>query len=430
MNNKNFIDEKIIKSMKNQMIPSDDAVNSLLEKIAVLQSSPQDITTDNSYNFDEFKFVNIDRTKVTSSFPKKVLYYGTTMVAAVVLMVATVSMLGDNPNKPKEVITSITKDPNSIVFQVGSEDPSEDPTSIKDENNNTSDDKPEKKHSNKNNDDKKPFVKNNNNSQKSTSNKDNKKGSTNSKPDKNGNSVEVPTGTNPSKPVITLTPNKPNNSSNKSWSKEILAETAFSNLVIAGDNYAVPTISSNIVTTSKVANISLKVQEKKSKDEGEKIDATVKKIKNVSKEFMVAVDVEGYEDDLLYVNNDYQPESLGQFASDASLISTSTSREKVIIKGYNLGHSSYKKAKISNLDSLIKNMLLSKKDAPLVSNELYTSGDSFIIFKAKHLMAGLNVNFGVSNKGYVYIKILNKGYTFNIGEENATAFIDEIYKQI
>lgn len=404
-----MIDEKIIRNMKKQMIPSDEAVNDLLNKIAGLQSSPQDITTDVNQGFEEFKFVSVKGTKTGKTFSKKVFYYGTSMVAAVILMIATVSMMGDNPNTPDEIMSQVLQNPQSTVIQGGNDSQGEDNV------------KPDSQ-------------------PKSTSEKGEKddKGNTESKGSKQvkDNKGEKPNQTvssgdnNPGKGKDSSDNNNTSvNSPTKSWDKEILAST-FSNIVISGDNYVVPTVSSKIVTTSQVTTLSLKVQDGKSGSDWEKVDAKVKKIKNVSKEFMVAVDVDGYDGNLIYINNDYLPQNLGQFASDTALSSISTDKEKVMIKGNDGGNSSYRKARIKNLEELISKIILSKKDAPLVSNDLYESGDSFVIFRAKHLMTGLNVNFGVNDKGYVYIKILNKGYTFNIGEENTNNFIDEIYSYV
>ena len=90
--------DDMIRSMKEQMIPSDDVVNDLLAKIAALEASPENM--DNVVTFDQSRFSRPAETRVERSAQKakttkkSIWFYGTAAAASALVLLSTFAMFG------------------------------------------------------------------------------------------------------------------------------------------------------------------------------------------------------------------------------------------------------------------------------------------------------------------------------------------------
>lgn len=142
---------------------------------------------------------------------------------------------------------------------------------------------------------------------------------------------------------------------------------------------------------------------------------------------MVAVDVDGFKETLLYTNESYMPETLGQLISDAGLDSSVTYSKAVYCKGENIGYSSYHRFTVSDLRELVDNYAFADESAVLSGHSAYSNADVHVLFKSTANPTGSTIDFGVSDNGYLYVKMSSgKAFTFRIGSDNAQTFISSI----
>ena len=225
-----------------------------------------------------------------------------------------------------------------------------------------------------------------------------------------------------------MTPGSPG-TGDIAFNREILAEGSVSNLTISGSNYVVEKATTTASTASEIKAISLEIPET-STTKHATLSAKVRKVKNVSTDLLVAVDVDGFSQTLLYTSDDYVPETLGQFLSDAGLNTSASYAKAVFCKGAQIGYSSYHRFNVSNIQNLISSYAFANEGAALAKYASYESGNVHVTFKSTSNPTDSVINFGVSDNGYLYVKMASgKSFTFHIGTDNASAFINAVTGQ-
>ena len=180
------------------------------------------------------------------------------------------------------------------------------------------------------------------------------------------------------------------------------------------------------VTSTEVKTISLEIPATSTTNHTT-VKAKVKKVKNVSEDLMVAVDANGFKDTLLYTNKDYTPSSLGQFIGDAGLLTGTTFAKSVYCKGEKIGYSSYQRFNVAGLGSLVSKYIFSCENAGLSDYSAYRNGNVHVLFKSGKNPTCSVIDFGVSENGYLYVKMASgNSFTFHIGEKNANGFINSV----
>lgn len=410
-----FVSSDIIYSMREQMTPSDAVVSSLLAKIAADETSPESF--ENTLPFETAPKVSRIPAKKRASGRNSILKYGTAAVAGFLILVSTVTIFGnENSQNVKNLIDNVL--PDNVITTPHQDDPA---VTVPDDKDG---DKMDVKGSDKTTTDKNDSV-------------DGKKQTADSKDSNNSgktdNKAQAPSGadrknnghTAPAPDDNTVSIGK-NTTGDVSFNREILAEESVSHIAISGSNYVVDTSSTSTTTTSEVKSVSLTIPETSTTNEAT-VTAQVKKLQNVSTNLMVAVDVDGFKETLLYTNESYKPETLGQFISDSGLDSSVTYSKAVYCKGENIGYSSYHRFTVSDLRELVDNYAFADESAALSGHSAYSNADVHVLFKSTANPTGSTINFGVSDNGYLYVKMSSgKAFTFRIGADNAQTFISSI----
>ncbi len=410
-----FVSSDIIYSMREQMTPSDAVVSSLLARIAADETSPESF--ENMLPFETASKVSRMPAKKRASGRNSILKYGTAAVAGFLILVSTVTIFGnENSQNVKNLIDNVL--PDNVITTPHQDDPA---VTVPDDKDG---DKMDVKGSDKTTTDKNDSV-------------DGKKQTADSKdsnnPGKTDNKAQTPSGadrknnghTAPAPDDNTVSIGK-NTTGDVSFNREILAEESVSHIAISGSNYVVDTSSTSTTTTSEVKSVSLTIPETSTTNEAT-VTAQVKKLQNVSTNLMVAVDVDGFKETLLYTNESYKPETLGQFISDSGLDSSVTYSKAVYCKGENIGYSSYHRFTVSDLRELVDNYAFADESASLSGHSAYSNADVHVLFKSTANPTGSTINFGVSDNGYLYVKMSSgKAFTFRIGADNAQTFISSI----
>lgn len=448
--------DDIIRSMKEQMVPSDDVVSDLLAKIAACEASPE--TMDNVDSFEAFRSEKIADTgsKGTASQAKKsttksIWFYGTAAAASVIVLLSVFSVFGgSDPSDIRNVVDGLIDNPNVIVTP--GTDSDNDPSGNPDDSDAVSGENEDKEKEDSKDGEKGGFWSNlfGKDDKDSDTNKDsdNKQGNgneNNNQPSGNddpsgGNSNKV----NPPAPPVSddpgnsnivtppegddskVTPGAPGEA-DISWDREILAENTVSNITISGTNYVVESVTASpSVASTEVKTISLEIPATSTTNHTT-VKAKVKKVKNVSEDLMVAIDANGFKDTLLYTNKDYTPATLGQFIGDAGLLTGTTFAKSVYCKGEKIGYSSYQRFNVNGLDSLVSKYIFSCENAGLASYSAYKNGNVHVLFKSGKNPTCSMIDFGVSDNGYLYVKMASgNSFTFHIGEKNANGFINSV----
>lgn len=454
--------DELFRSMKSQMVPSDDVVNDLLAKIAALEASPENM--DNVVSFDESRFARPAEIKVekpahkAKTTKKSIWFYGTAAAASALVLLSTFAMFGDDSNV-EDHFGEIVDNPGIVIdgTQAGENTPDTvdftpaDNTDESDEVQNNPVEQDDKSGNNakavtENKTEKDPVNQEDDNestsaerqtpdkSDNSDTNTENSGDSESS--DANGQSSLVtppPAGGEESQggtveaDVSKVTPGAPG-ASDISWQREILAESSVSNITISGTNYVVESVASSpSVASTEVQKISLEIPATSTTNHAT-VEAKVKKVKDVSESLMVAVDAEGFKETLLYTNVDYKPDTLGQYISDAGLSSKNTAFAKAVTRqSKGVGKTDTKKITVDDIDALVKQYILSNADAPSAKYSHYNSAKVHVLFRTTNNPTQSVINFGVSDNGYLYVKLASgNSFTFHIGEENAKSFISHI----
>ena len=447
--------DELFRSMKSQMVPSDDVVNDLLAKIAALDASPE--TADNVVSFDESRFVRTTEfttakpaKKAKKSTTKSIWFYGTAAAASTIVLLSTFAMFGGDSADVQQQFGDIIDNPGIVTDSgnIGENAPDPGVASPVDSDSNDEEQlpNPEGNANEGENDSDNEQIKDSHGKTSSEGKSDEKQGESNTP------AVVLPTQpdktTPPDQSSVTAPPPAPSGSSNSqsgtidigdskvtpgaagtseiSWKREILSESSVSNIRISGSNYVVDSVASSpsVASSTEVQKISLEIPET-SVTHHTTVDAKVKKVKNVSEELMVAVDAEGFKETLLYTNKDYSPSSLGQFIADAGLSQGNTSFAKAVyLKGEKIGYSSYQRKNVDDIKELATQYILSNKDASTASYGSYNNGTVHVLFKSSKNPTQGVIDFGVSDNGYLYVKMASgNSFTFHIGAENANSFI-------
>ena len=427
-----FASSDMIYSMREQMTPSDEVVRSLLAKISACDASPEGL--DNISNFD---FGNVQElapeTKTRRSYrslSRKSLMGLTSAAAACVIMLtsafavmgsASPASVGKFIDKitPKNVVTTPIQgpeksDPDQPGDSTGDADVAGD---AKDTENTLASDEPAASE-----DATKENASAENKTDISSVDQNQNQDQNGATPSNSGeSSAPAPAPETGSANTVDKT-----GEGDATFSREILAEESVSHLTISGSNYVVDTSAATPVTTSEIKSISLEIPETSTTNNAV-VKAHVKKIKNVSANLMVALDVNGFKDTLLYTNESYSPNTLGDFISDSGLDQEVSFSKYVYCKGDNIGYSSYHKFTVPDLSEYAENYLFMNESAPLSSHILYEVADTHVTFKSKSNPTCSSIDFGVSDNGYLYVKMAGgKTFTFYVGTDSTASFISSI----
>lgn len=399
-----FASSDIIYSMREQMTPSDEVVSSLLAKIAECDTSPE--------RFDNY--VPFEASGKSKRAHKPMIKYATVAAASVIVLVSAFAVMGDGNSSdidnlidnvvPGNVITAPNQGADNPGVAKDNQD--KDNTVIPEDNNKTSNPVDESK---------------------SAATGETKDGNT-SKTDKpakadstTSNTLTAPAPDNTSSGAVSK-----DGSGDVDFSREILAEESVSHLAISGSNYVVETSSTSLSTTSEIKSISLAIPETSTTNEAV-VKARVKKLRNVSSDLMVAVDVNGFKQSLVYMNESYSPASLGQFITDAGLDTDVSYSKYAYCKGDNIGYSSYHKFSVPDIREYVDNYIFVNENSPSCGIRAYNNAGVHVTFKSKSNPTGSSIDFGVSDNGYLLVKMTaNKSFVFYIGADNASNFIASV----
>lgn len=412
-----MLNDRVVKSMKEQMVPSDDVINSLLAKINEIDNS----STSNVVQFEQPKV------KEFKYKARKPLYtYVASAAAAVLVLVSCFSIFGsgDDPEKIQKGIEQIVNDPTVITQQANKEENTQPVVGNNEENEELEatevDNQKEEKKENHKEGLLGKIVKNRE-EKKETSNGSKEpvvKAPIAATSDTN-NQSEV--NNKPEKTVDTPEPVKEEQLPEK-WTKEILAEDEVSQVTIKGTNYVVGDTSS-VITTSKISKISLDVEYD---DEKFNVEATTKEIANVSPNFAVALTSGEIGGTVVYLNKDYKPATLGELIMDAGL-SENLSFSQAKLFDNRVGYTPVKTIQTSTALNVFKKTVLKNIDAELVAGFDKQLPYMFMVSPASKNSTGVAIAFEVSSSGFIKVKVNNDAtYVFNIGVEAAENFINGV----
>ena len=383
--------DDIIRSMKEQMVPSDDVVSDLLAKIAACEASPE--TMGNVDSFESFRgesaaaAVSEKKASQAKKFTtKSIWFYGTAAAASIIVLLSVFSVIGGaDPSDMKNVVSGIIDNPNVVATPGNDTDnnPSVNPddNSAVTGNDGEQDGEDDEKGGFWSNlfhkDDKDSDSDKDSENKQHNGNENNNQPSDNDDPNVgNSNTVAPPTAPESDDPgnssIVTppeednskVTPGAPGEA-DISWDREILAEDSVSSITVSGTNYVIESVTASpSVASTEVKTISLEIPATSTTNHTT-VKAKVKKVKNVSEELMVAVDANGFKDTLLYTNKDYTPATLGQFIGDAGLSTSTTFAKSVYCKGEQIGYSSYQRFNVNGIDSLVSKYIFSCENAGL-----------------------------------------------------------------
>ena len=445
--------DDIIRSMKEQMVPSDDVVSDLLAKIAACEASPE--TMGNVDSFESFRgesaaaAVSEKKASQAKKFTtKSIWFYGTAAAASIIVLLSVFSVIGGaDPSDMKNVVSGIIDNPNVVATPGNDTDnnPSVNPddNSAVTGNDGEQDGEDDEKGGFWSNlfhkDDKDSDSDKDSENKQHNGNENNNQPSDNDDPNVgNSNTVAPPTAPESDDPgnssIVTppeednskVTPGAPGEA-DISWDREILAEDSVSSITVSGTNYVIESVTASpSVASTEVKTISLEIPATSTTNHTT-VKAKVKKVKNVSEELMVAVDANGFKDTLLYTNKDYTPATLGQFIGDAGLSTSTTFAKSVYCKGEQIGYSSYQRFNVNGIDSLVSKYIFSCENAGLADYSSYKNGNVHVLFKSGKNPTCSVIDFGVSDNGYLYVKMASgNAFTFHIGEKNANGFINSV----
>ena len=419
-----FAASDIIYSMREQMTPSDEVVASLLAKIAQCDASPEG--SDNTD--DAAVFTPAEKPKFKRFGRRSLVSMASVAAACVIMLTSAFAIIGTgNPSGVNKLIDKIT--PNNVVT-TPAEDSDKTGSNVSEEN------KDAENATNTGDNVKDSDVSASPAEEADSDNVTQEAADAQNKTDvastnQNQNATVPSKGEDSNAPA----PDPDDNSANTvdktgdgdaTFSREILAEESVSHLTISGSNYVVDASAASPVTTSEIKSISLEIPET-STTNNTVVKAHVRKIKNVSANLMVALDVNGFKDTLLYTNESYSPNTLGEFISDAGLDEEVSFSKYVYCKGENIGYSSYHKFTVSDISEYAENYLFMNESAPLSSHILYEVADTHVTFKSKSNPTCSSIDFGVSDNGYLYVKMAGgKTFTFYVGTDSTSSFISSV----
>ncbi len=429
--------DEIFRSMKAQMEPSDDVVADLLAKIAL--KSPSPVTEHENGNVISFRQAAEEKSARTKHFAKKtkksIWYYGTAVAASVIVMISTFALLGlgdedhgnagdllENVIGPDSCVVNPANPDSDTEHPADAEDPSgensEDPSSPEDsENPADADPAGEDSSTGDSTGTKNPADKTDKNTGSEGSQNHDDPDANSSTGSEGNDSVQPPADNGKVTPGASGT-------ADISWTNEIVNSSQVASISVSGSNYVVSsTVSkSDMDTTLETVTIDLP---QTSTTNAAKVKAKVCKVKNISSDAVVALDVDGFAEPLVYANADYAPGTLGQFVTDLGLSGSIGFSSTVRCQISHMGYSSNKSYK-TDVSSAVWNWLLCQSNAERASKSSFSSGNSKALFTSASNPTGSQMKFGVSDNGYLWISMLGKDFTFHIGSSNAKGFLETV----
>ena len=209
------------------------------------------------------------------------------------------------------------------------------------------------------------------------------------------------------------------------WTSEIMYTSEVASINVSGSNYVVESTASASDLSATIETVTIDLPTTSSTN-ATKVHAKVKALKKVSTEAMVALDVDGFTQPLVYTNADYSPDTLGQLVSDLGLVGntrfSSTLRCQISRVGYSSNHT-YK----MDISSAAWDYLLGNSDAGRANYGSFSNGNIKVLFTSNSNPTGSQIQFGVSDNGYLYVSMVGGNrFTFRIGSAQARSFIEYV----
>lgn len=209
------------------------------------------------------------------------------------------------------------------------------------------------------------------------------------------------------------------------WTSEIMYASEVASINVSGSNYVVDSTVSTSDLSGTIETVTIDLPSTSSTN-ATKVKAKVKSLKKVSSSAMVALDVEGFTQPLVYTNADYSPSTLGELVSDLGLEGntkfSSTVRSQISRVGYSSNHTYHK-----DIGSAVWSYLLGNSGAERASYNSFNSGTVKVLFTSGSNPTGAQMQFGVSDNGYLYVSMTGgKRFTFHIGSGQAQSFIEYV----
>ncbi len=469
-----FCDD-IFRSMKAQMEPSDDVVASLLLKIAA--EAPSSVTeNDNVIPFHQSAEIKAEKTEAAAvaaleSAPRKhfagtrtgkkktnksIWYYGTAVAASIIVMISTFALLdtnGDDASGVKDLFEQAVGPNTQIVGSdnTGEEDQTPDdgdvslPSDKEDLTQQDTDGSGQNVNDGLNSDENSsgegisegPGNTSGNGSESGNADASHVNSGDNTDSDvynEKGNNSETDDGKNvpdTSGSEVSSTDSDgskviPGNSgtSDIPWTNEIIGNSQVASISISGSNYVVENTVSRSDVGATLETVTITIPQTSTTNAAE-VQAKVREVKNVSSEAMVALDVEGFNQPLVYANADYTPSTLGQFVSDLGLEKKISFSTTVRCQNSMVGYSSSSNYS-TDIHDAAWTYLLSQSNAGRASYNSFSNGNVKAMFTSESNSTGSRIQFGVSDNGYLYVQMLGTKHTFHIGSENAKGFIEYV----
>jgi len=479
--------DEIFRSMKAQMEPSDDVVADLLAKIAAESASPL-TENENVIPFaraaelraavtesaprKEFANTSTGRAKKKNS----IWYYGTAVAASIIVMISTFTLLdpsedGDNAG---DLFGDVIGDTPTVVNPVrpdgsGSEgsgspadgqdgqdsqtgqDSSQD-SAVQDGDGSDSSAPGSEGSNGKGDSDKadgssgkdgsgeeasgseNPYgeqnwddpdaLGNGSGSGNGSSGKDSKDNSANTGNGQTGNSGNGQNGNGQTAPADGKVTPGAVGSGNISWTSELRNASQVASISVSGSNYVVGSTVSRSEVGSTLETVTIDLPQTSSTNAAQ-VTARVCELKNVSSDAVVALDVEGFTQPLIYANADYSPANLGQFVTDLGLEGNTVFSSSVRCQISRVGYSSNQNYN-ADVTTAAWMYLLNQSSGERSSKGSFNSGTSKALFTSTSNPTGSQIKFGVSDSGCLQVTMLNKVFYFNVGAENAKGFLEYV----
>ncbi len=454
-----FCDD-IFRSMKAQMEPSDDVVASLLAKIAA--EAPSSVTeSDNVIPFRAPAEISAEEAEAAAvaaleSTPRKhfaptrtgtkkknksIWYYGTAVAASIIVMISTFALLdteGDDASGVKDLFEQAVG-PNTQIVGSDNDGSENQPTGGDDITLPADGEDPQAQDADGSE------ASDGNNSQTSgktdepdtSGSSDGKNEGTSGKTDEPDTSGEGNTSSGSGK-TDTAPPDSSDSNADGSgkvtpgssetgeipWTNEIISTSQVASISVSGGNYVVENTVSRSDVGATLETVTIALPQTSTTNAAE-VKAKVREVKNVSSAAMVALDVEGFDQPLVYANADYAPATLGQFVADLGLDKKISFSSTVRCQISKVGYSSNQNY-TTDVSSIAWTYLLSQSNGERASYNSFSSGTAKVMFTSESNSTGSRIQFGVSDNGYLYVTMLGKNHTFHVGSENAKGFIESV----
>ena len=405
----------MIRSMKEQMVPSDDVINSLLAAISSEVSFDTQVVRKRRVRRSGFSFRAASK-------------YIAAVAAALVMIVGTISILGNGDgNKINEVISSVVDNPTVVTT------PHEDPAAPDTDNAivDSDDEDADEPADLDNKPDEKETGDEKASDEKQTKPDDSK--ADKAKPDGDGktvkpedNSKEDDKADGKNDNQGTEEPADPSEDPN--WVKEVLAVEA-PQAVLMGESYELSD-AAPAVSGSDAGSLVFRLSQENSEETEATYKVKAKKIKKVSPNIMVGVKIPDTGETLIYINRDYAPSTLGEFLKDSGItghidFSTVVYTEKPA-KGKTASSYSVGTAKVGKAMS---NLVFSQSYAETIGSAINNREDTYatLISSRYQNPLGLDIKFEINQNGHLYINLSSgNAFTFYIGEDQTDELLNKI----